>query len=168
MRTHDSVHPKPVIVATVVNGLIVLFLPLIVSAVITLLPDHMHSGAVGYDPAISPWVRTARDIATFVGILAAMSPLAALAAWRTWVHANEWYAGERRWRGIWEAGMVGFAIVAVPVLLAVAPHLFAQPLVAVGYAFFYGLIGLVVGLGLGLVLQMTALVALIVSEIVTE
>lgn len=165
MPPDESVRRTPEIVATVVNALMVLFLPIIVSAVASLVPDNTHSGAVGYAPGSSPLIAATRGMILNVSL---MAPFSAVAAWRTWVHATRWREGERSFQGVLEAGSCGFAAPAIPLILGVGPRLQTNPLLALGNVLFYATFGFVIGLVVGIFLQLTAMIVLMVLELVTE
>ncbi len=69
---------------------------------------------------------------------------------------------------MFEAGLCGFAAVAIPLMRAVAPRLLTNPVLALGYVLFYAAFGLVIGLVVGMVLQLTAMSVLMFSEFVAE
>ena len=103
-----------------------------------------------------------------VSILAAYltAPLAALAVWRTWVHATRWQMHRRTWWGVAEAGATGALSVMVllgPTVLVVSvAKRSLEGIVAIaGYAVIFGLVGLVVGL----VLQLTAIAVLKIASL---
>lgn len=98
------------------------------------------------------------------------TPLGTLAFWRTWVHAQRFMARQTTgWRGVFEAGALGFALtlpVVMPGVIArqFNPGEWGQPqafVLGLGYVGVYGLIGLVVGLVLGSVLWLAARVVLL-------
>lgn len=97
------------------------------------------------------------------------TPPAILAFWRTWVHAQRFLAREAMgWRGVYEAGALGFALTLVVVPGVVArqfnPGEWGQPqafILGLGYVGVYGVLGLVVGLLLGSVLWLSARLVLL-------
>lgn len=98
------------------------------------------------------------------------TPLGTLAFWRTWVHAQRFMARQTTgWRGVFEAGALGFALTLPIVMPAVIARQFnpgewGQPqafVLGLGYVGVYGLTGLVVGLVLGSVLWLSARVVLL-------
>jgi hypothetical protein len=112
-------------------------------------------------------------IRTILSVLLVAIPLAAIVSWRTWEHAKRVIAGESRgWRGVLEAGAVGFALTLPVVLPGVIvrqfdPGPWGQPrafLLGLGYVGVYGFIGLAVGLVAGFVLRTSALAALILHR----
>jgi hypothetical protein len=113
--------------------------------------------------------------AAFYAVMIAM-PLGIVAFWRTWVHAQRVLARETwGWRGVLEAGALGFALTlpfVVPGIVArqFNPGEWGQPqafILGLGYVGVYGLLGLVVGLVLGFLLWLSAMLALLVHRRVT-
>jgi hypothetical protein len=82
-------------------------------------------------------------------------PFAAIAAWRTWVHAKRW-PQERGWQGVAEAGLCGLGTG----LLYLAPGIVTHPMEAPQFVIIYGGAALILGLLVGLFLRMTAVVIL--------
>lgn len=86
---------------------------------------------------------------------APVAPLAAVAAWRTHVHAQRVRLGPgRAWQGAAEAVALG-TLIPVAILLPVAT---SRGLAGLAYASAYGVIGALVGLAFGTVLTVVALV----------
>lgn len=148
-----------------VNGAMILLFPgllmLLVECIHAYYPELM-SGPVRARP-VSPLVSAAK-----VSILAAhlTAPLAALAVWRTWVHATRWQMHRRTWWGVAEAGATGALSVMVllgPTVLvvAVAKRSLEGIVAMAGYAVIFGLVGLVVGL----VLALTAIAVLKIASL---
>lgn len=111
-------------------------------------------------------------VVTFV-----VAPLAAVVSWRTAVHAQRFLARETSsWRGVFEAGAMGFAVTLPFVLPAVVarqfnPGAWGQPqafMLGLAYVGAYGLLGLVVGLVLGFLLRLSAMMALLVHRRLTS
>lgn len=105
------------------------------------------------------------------------TPLGTLAFWRTWVHAQRFLAREATgWRGVFEAGALGFALTLPFVLPGVIARQFnpgewGQPqafILGLGYVGVYGLIGLAVGLVLGFLLWLSAMLTLVVHRRITQ
>ena len=105
------------------------------------------------------------------------TPLGTLAFWRTWVHAQRFLAREATgWRGVFEAGALGFALTLPFVLPGVIARQFnpgewGQPqafMLGLGYVGVYGLIGLAVGLVLGFLLWLSAMLTLVVHRRITQ
>jgi hypothetical protein len=105
------------------------------------------------------------------------TPPAILVFWRTWVHAQRFLARETRgWRGVFEAGALGFALTLPLVLPGVIarqfnPGAWGQPqafMLGLGYVAVYGLLGLAVGLVLGFLLWLSAILALLVHRRATS
>jgi hypothetical protein len=151
--------------ATVVNALIVLLLPgllLLLLATLGSIYPALADETV-YARPVSPLVRAAR---LTIGAIYVTAPLAAVAAWRTWVHATKWQMHHRTWWGVAEAAAVGALLVIVllvpPVLTAaiVLRSLWGFAAIAV-----YAAIGSLVGLVLGLMLQVTAMIVLKIASL---
>jgi hypothetical protein len=165
VTTGEATRRMPETAAAVVNGVLVLFLPVILYALHSLFPDNTHSYAVGHAPGYSPWPSVA-EAEAFIVYVCLMAPLVAVAAWRTFVHATRWREGERSLQGIAEAAACGFA---VPMMMVVGLVRIGRALpLALGYSLFYGIIGLVIGFVVGILLQFTAMVVLMVTELVTD
>ncbi len=105
------------------------------------------------------------------------APLGTFVFWRTWVHAQRFLACDTTgWRGVFEAGALGFVLTLPFVLPGVVARQFnpgewGQPqafMLGLGYVGVYGLIGLVVGLFLGLLLWLSALLVLLVHRRITQ
>ena len=86
-------------------------------------------------------------------------PFAAIAAWRTWVHAKRW-PRERGWQGVAEAGLCGFGTA----LLYLAPGIVTRPTEAPGFVLVYGGAALILGLLVGLFLRTAAVLLLRLHE----
>jgi hypothetical protein len=150
------------LVAALVNGAVVLLLPalvvLVFASVRSSLPARYASGAVQAQ-SISPFMSA---IAASIFGVAITIPLAALAGWRTLVHARRWQMQQRTWQGVAEAGAAGALFVIVRVgsaALAAAIHGSGSIWVIVAIAF-YAAIGGLVGLVVGLMLHVTAIAVL--------
>jgi hypothetical protein len=122
------------------------------------LPLHFTPGAV-HASNVSTVVEAIQ--ASLAGLFVTV-PLAALAAWRTWVYAVQWLEKRRSWWGILEAaalgglfvgGMLGSA--ALRAATAGAGSIWVILAIAL-----YASIGVLVGLGVGLILQFTAMAIL--------
>lgn len=112
-------------------------------------------------------------IQSFLAVLLVALPTAAIVSWRTWEHAKRVIAGESRgWRGVLEAGAIGFALTLPFVLPGVIarqfdPGRWGQPqafFLGLAYVGVYGLLGLLVGLTLGLILWVAAIAAIATSS----
>ena len=90
-------------------------------------------------------------------LIVLISPLALVAAWRTWVHAARYRSGGGNgWQGVLEAGAAGFVIA----LWVLAPGIAMQPTKAPPYVIVYGGAALILGLAIGVVLRMAAMLVL--------
>lgn len=150
------------LVAAVVNGALVLLLPAwlvgLTSVLRATLPAHYTSGAVH---ARATSTVEAAIQASLIGLLVTM-PLAALAAWRTWVHARRWLDQRRSSSGVVEAAALGGLFVA-GMLGAAALGAAARGAGWIGVIpaiVVYAAIGALVGLIVGLILQLTAVAVL--------
>jgi hypothetical protein len=104
------------------------------------------------------------------------APLALLAFWRTWVHAQRFQTRYTTgWQGVLEAAAMGFVLTLPAVLPGVVvrqfnPGEWGQPqafFLGLAYVGIYGLLGAGVGLALGLLLRLSALAALRVHRRLT-
>ena len=146
--------------ATVVNAMIVLLLPGLVLLLFAILGsiDPAFADETVYARPVSPLVRAAW---LSIGAIYVTAPLAAVTAWRTWIHATKWQMHHQTWWGVAEAGAVGALLVIVmlvpPVLTAAIAlrSLWGFAAIAV-----YAVLGGLVGLVLGLMLQVTAIAVL--------
>jgi hypothetical protein len=156
MRNHAP------LAAAAVNGAVVLLLPawlvLLSSVLRATLPAHYTSGAV-HARAVST-VEEAIQL-SLIGLIVT-TPLAGLAAWRTWVHATRWLDQRRSWWGIVEAAALGALLVggmlgsaALGAAARGAGSIWVIPAIAL-----YASIGALVGLLVGLILQLTAMAVL--------
>ena len=111
-----------------------------------------------------------------IGVLVAV-PLGTMAAWRTWAHAQRYLTQPAsRWRGVLEAGALGFALTLPFVLPGVVARQFnpgewGQPqafMFGLAYVGAYGLLGLAAGLVLGFMLWLSAKAAILVHRRITS
>jgi hypothetical protein len=157
--SHDSstlVRPvqrdNPAWIAALVNGSLILLAPTIVAA-----------AAIYGSDAVRPVPPTA--LSSIVGALPvalALSPIALLAAWRTYVHAHAYRLTHRHgWRGPLESALIAGSVAALLMLRAMAATWGRQPfhLVAAYVGFYVGATALA-GLAVGLTLAATALLVL--------
>lgn len=129
------------------NGLVVLLVPIALLMVV-----NATDSSVPVRPSGWPLVRLI--IENLIAYTTVVGPLAMLAAWRTWVHAQRRLDGfDPAWQGIAEAGACGFGIAGAFIL----PGIMMRRADATPYIIVYGGGALLVGLGCGLVLRMTAL-----------
>ncbi len=151
-------HRGPAKAAAIVNMLVFLCLPLIGPA--------LTSPGNSVTAYTSEWARVLDLILGFALIVSVLGPFAALAGWRTWVHAGHWLDGDRCWRGVLEAGGIAFALGFLAVGGAVGPNWFRSPALAFGYTLFYAVFAALIGLGVGVILQFTAMIVLVISALV--
>jgi len=150
MREED-----PQAIAAAVNGIIVMFGPALIVYVGMMMWPNMNPPV--RPPGASPGINS---------VLLAfplMSPFAAVAAWRTWVHAKKRRErGTSGLQGVAEGALFGFLVVAVPMAMIVSHSARAaeSPAGAVRYVLAYAIIGLVVGLVSGVILWFSATLVL--------
>ena len=93
-------------VAAVVNGLLVMLLPLAVMASGSTIDLDSFDGSVTADVPGAP--RMWATIRMLIPISVLLLPFALLTGWRTWVYAKRWYdQQDRGWRAVAEAGASG-------------------------------------------------------------
>jgi hypothetical protein len=142
-------------VAAVVNGLLVVLLPLAgLVAGISITVDNFDATVTASPPGYS-------RMGTMVPILVRMSlvliPFALLAGWRTWVYARRWCdQQDPGWRAVAEAGACGLILA----LLYLAPGIVTRPDEAPAYVIAYGGGALLLGVVLGVVLRTAAVLVL--------
>ena len=143
---------------------------LLIGAGLTILPSSSNGVHVYADPV------KAAVTTVLIGALVAV-PLAAVAFWRTWVHAQRSLTRETSgWQGVFEAGALGFALTLPFVLPGIVARQFnpgewGQPqafMLGLAYLGTYGLLGLVVGLVLGFLLRLSAIATLLVHRRITN
>jgi hypothetical protein len=146
-----------------VNAAVVLLLPALAevftSALRATLPAEYASATVRAATV------TERAMNTSLVALPVSIPLAAIAAWRTWVHATRWLNQRRAWWGVAEAGALGGVFVggmlgsaAIAAAARGSGSIWAIPAIAL-----YAGIGACVGLLVGLILQLTAVLLLTIA-----
>lgn len=147
---------RPENVAAAVNGIIVMLAPALLMILPALFRSNINDSS-SYVTAPDP-AGLAGRIAEFPWMMfAAVAPFAAVAAWRTRVHAVRWRtAGGTGWQGVAEGGALGL-LVALGVL---SPGIIHTPEQAAPYVIVYGSAALILGLLAGVLLRFTALVAL--------
>ena len=142
-------------VAAVVNGLLVMWLPLAV------LVAGSNSTLDNFDASVTADVPGAPRMWATIGILIPTSlvllPFALFAGWRTWVYAKRWCdQQDRGWRAVAEAGACGV----IPALLYLAPGIVLRPAEAPPYVIAYGGGALLLGVTVGFFLRTTAILVL--------
>src|SRR5688500_14581233 len=146
---------RPESMAAVVNGLLVVLLPLaglVAGSSITV--DNFDATVTASPPGYS-------RMGTMVPMLVRMSfvliPFALLAGWRTWVYARRWCdQQDPGWRAVAEAGACGLILA----LLYLAPGIVTRPAEAPPYVIVYGGAALLLGMVVGLFLRTTAILVL--------
>ena len=141
--------------AAVVNGLLVMLLPLAVLVAGSDINLDNFDGSVTSDVPGTP--RMWATILILIPTSLALFPFALLAGWRTWVYAKRWCdQQDRGWRAVAEAGACGL----IPALLYLAPGIVMRPAEAPPYVIAYGGGALLLGVVVGLFLRMTAILVL--------
>jgi hypothetical protein len=88
-------------------------------------------------------------------------PFAAVAAWRTWIHAKRrCELGTSGWQGVGEAGGCGL----VAVLILLGPAILSHPTLAMPLLLVYGAFAVLIGLLIGTLLRGTAVMVLKLTE----
>jgi hypothetical protein len=140
--------------AAVLNGLLILLVPLLFVGIESYLPDGPRDASVTVFATPRSVVGELTKLGPAVLVLL---PFATLSAWRTWVHArNRREAGGTGWRGVAESGATALGIA----LFVLAPGIVTRPSEAPPYVLFYGGSALILGLLVGAVLRTTALLFL--------
>ncbi len=147
---------SPEAIASVVNGSVVLLLPITCGALGALVSGSDHSVSA-HAPGWSP-VTEAVSFAAFVLVYASlMLPLALIAAGVTWIYARRRIeSGDAGWMGVAWAGACGLGIA----FLVLLPGTLRRPFEAPPYLIVYGGGALILGLIVGLILRTTALIVL--------
>ena len=146
-------------VAAVVNGLLVMLLPLAVLAAGSNIDlDHFDASVTADVPGAPRMWATIRML---IPISLLLLPFALLAGWRTWVYARRWCdQREAGWRAVAEAGACGLILA----LVYLARGIVTRPAEAPPYVIVYGGAALLVGVVVGVILRMTAILVLKVRK----
>lgn len=148
---------RPEVAAAVTSGLLVLVLPIAFRLLSGVFENTDTSVTVRPPMSIERLVLGASR--TAVSLLVS-APFAAVAAWRTWVHALRWRAGLGAGaQGIFEAGLTGL----IPMVLYLLPGIVARPIEALPFVMAYGGMAFLAGLVVGVVLRTTAIAVLAVT-----
>jgi len=146
-----SRHPDRTV--AIVNGLIVMSLPLALWVLTSLFRVDSNTGVTVRPPG-SHIQSMALNL---FSMEAPLLPFATLAGWRSSVYARRWRdEQDQGWRGVAEAGACGLSVA----LVVLAPGIATKPAEALPYIISYGGAALVAGLLVGLLLRMTALLVL--------
>ena len=141
--------------AAIVNGLLVLLLPPLLSVIARyVFEGHSNTSVTVRASDASAMMDALRG---FMGVEVFLLPFAIFAGWRTAVHARRWLeCRSSGWQGVGESG----ATAACLALLVLTPGIVRRPTEAPPYVLFYGGAALAAGLIVGLVLRTTALLVL--------
>jgi lysylphosphatidylglycerol synthetase-like protein (DUF2156 family) len=158
---------QPEKVAALVNGLIVLTLPSLISgAAATARTVGFGVRDTAWSVTVHPaaWTPLLPMVTALRDFGAVMLPFAAVAAWRTWVHARRRRAGRPTdWQGVREAVACGVVTLLILLLLRsvrLVTALMTQPTQTLAYLVFSLLVAAVVGLVLGMLLDAAAILVL--------
>jgi len=142
-------------VAAVVNGVLVVLLPLALLVAGNSINFDQSDASVTANVPGSP--RLLAMVPSLTRMTFVLLPFALLAGWRTWVYARRWCdRQDRGWWAVWEAGACGFILA----LLYLAPGIVTRPAEAPPYVIVYGGAALVLGVLAGLLLRTTAILVL--------
>jgi uncharacterized membrane protein YhaH (DUF805 family) len=142
-------------VAAVVNGLLVVLLPLAILVAVSSINLDQSDASVSADVPGSPRLQTM--VPTLIRMTFVLVPFALLAGWRTWVYARRWCdRQDRGWRAVGEAGACSLILA----LLYFAPGIVTRPAEAPPYVIVYGGAALLLGVLVGLFLRTTAILVL--------
>jgi hypothetical protein len=155
-------HRRPETIAALLNGLIVWLLPTTISALFA-IGRGLGIGASDTAITVHPpgWSPLDPIMGTALQFGFVMLPFAALAAWRTWVHARRWRErGGSGWQGVGEAGACGLATL----LVVLAPRILSHLNQVTPTIFGYGGLATLMGLLIGLLLRTSAVIVLKLTE----
>jgi hypothetical protein len=147
---------QPETVAAYVNAILVLLVPVGVAVAASIGMWFSPSNGTTVHATPLP-ERILIGVAGVVLFVVLFLPLAAIAGWRTWVHARRYLNFEGGgWQGVLEAGLVGFFIAIWMLRRGIA----TRPADAPPYVIAYGGGAIVIGLTIGLILRTAAVVTL--------
>ena len=136
-------------IAATVNGAIVALAPPIVLVMLGAFND-----TAVHPPGYSHYVAA---LAALSPMVVTLSPVAMLAAWRTFVYARRRCdRGDSGWRGVLEAGACGFLLS----LMVLSRGIIGSPRSALPYIVVYGSVAVLLGLFFGVVLRTAAVTVL--------
>ena len=153
---------RPEAVAALVNGLIVWLLPTGISALVT-IGGGLGLGASDTNTTVHAdgWTPLDPIMATALQFGLVTLPFAAVAAWRTWIHAKRRRElGTSGWQGVGEAGACGL----LAVLVLLGPGILSHPTLAMPFLLVYGAFAVLIGLLIGTLLRGTAVMVLKLTE----
>ena len=149
---------RPEAVAALVNGLIVWLLPTGISALVT-IGGGLGLGASDTNTTVHAdgWTPLDPIMATALQFGLVTLPFAAVAAWRTWIHAKRRRElGTSGWQGVGEAGACGL----LAVLVLLGPGILSHPTLAMPFLLVYGAFAVLIGLLIGTLLRGIAVMVL--------
>lgn len=149
----ESVDDRPAQNVGLINGLLVVLVPLVVLLVGSSLAQNSNTSVTvrAYDAPAT------RLLMMVIPVVVLLSPFGCFAGWRSTVYARRWRDHQDRgWRAVAEAGACGFSLA----LISILPGIVMRPVDAPPYVIAYGGGALVLGLLVGLFLRMTAIVVL--------
>ena len=149
---------RPEAVAALVNGLIVWLLPTGISALVT-IGGGLGLGASDTNSTVHAdgWTPLDPIMATALQFGLVTLPFAAVAAWRTWIHAKRRRElGTSGWQGVGEAGACGL----LAVLVLLGPGILSHPTLAMPFLLVYGAFAVLIGLLIGTLLRGIAVMVL--------
>ena len=152
---HTPVQRRSESVAAVVNGLLVVLVPVgLVLAGSSIYRDTFDASVTARAPGPP---RMPRIIPVVFHMAIVLFPFALFTGWRTWVYAIRWCdRKDRGWRAVAEAGVCGLILP----LLYLARGILTRPAEAPPYVITYGGAGLLLGVLVGVFLRTTAILVL--------
>jgi hypothetical protein len=151
-------------VAAYVNATLVLLVPVGLAVALSigmwLSPSNSASTTVHANPT-PPAEQVLLIVAGAMLFVVLFTPLAAIAGWRTWVHARRYRNLEGGgWQGVFEAGFVGFFIA----LWILRRGIETRPNDAPPYVIAYGSGAALIGITIGLILRTAAVITLTLAS----
>jgi hypothetical protein len=147
--------PRPETLAAVLNGLVVLLLPLVLMSWVDLERQVNTDTRVTVRPPGASLILG--EIEKLTGPAIVLVPFAALAVWRTRIYAQRVIAGESQgWAAVVEAAACAFGVMFVMNVPSLVKHTLPMPPSAVAYF----MLAVALGVAFGIVLRATALFVL--------